>query len=92
MIGPFELLLGLVKLAVLVLGGAVSVMAYRAYLRTKIEGLQYFSAGLLVITLGMFLAGVLHHVLGVSSVVGLFIESLLFCVGFLIMIFALYRR
>ncbi|WP_425494355.1 DUF7521 family protein [Natronoglomus mannanivorans] len=36
--------------------------------------------------------GVLHHVLGVSSVAGFLIESVLFCVGFLIMIYALYRR
>ncbi|MFP9190942.1 hypothetical protein ACLI4Q_04655 [Natrialbaceae archaeon A-CW1-1] len=92
MIGPLELSLAVIKLAVLVLGGIVSVMAYRAYLRTQIEGLQYFSVGLFVITLGIFLAGVLHHVVGISSVAGLLIESLLICVGFLIMIFALYRQ
>ncbi|ELY49322.1 DUF7521 family protein [Natronolimnohabitans innermongolicus] len=92
MIGPLELLLAGVKVAVLVLGGVVSVMAYKAYVRTQIEGLQYFAAGLFVITLGIFLAGILHHVVGMSSVAGLLIESLLICVGFLIMIFALYRQ
>lgn len=51
-----ELLVGLlvVKITALILGGIVSLMAYRAYSRTRIAGLQYFTVGLAIITLGTF--------------------------------------
>ncbi|MFC4405457.1 DUF7521 family protein [Haloarchaeobius iranensis] len=86
------LVLGIVKVAALVLGGVVSLMAYRAYLRTRLDGLQYFAAGLVVITLGTFLVGVLHHVFGIPSLQGMLYESLVACGGFLIMIYGLYGQ
>ncbi|GAA0238997.1 DUF7521 family protein [Haladaptatus pallidirubidus] len=82
--------LGVVKFAALVLGGVVSLLAYRAYQRTQIEGLQYFAIGLIVITIGTFLVGVLHHLFSVPSVQGMLYESLFVCTGFLIMIYGLY--
>lgn len=92
MIDTLQSLLVLVKIAILVLGSLVALLAYRAYLRTRIEGLQYFSVGLLIITLGTFLVGILHHVVGVSSTVGILLESFLICAGFVVMIYALYGR
>lgn len=83
-------LLGAVKIGALVLGGIVSLLAYRAYERTQLEGLQYFAVGLLVITIGAFLVGVLHHIFGIPSVQGMLFESLVACGGFLIMIYGLY--
>ncbi|NHN42856.1 hypothetical protein G9C85_14645 [Halorubellus sp. JP-L1] len=82
--------LGLVKVAALILGGVVSLLAYRAYQRTRIEGLQYFAVGLVVITIGTFLVGVLHHVFAIPSVQGMLFESLVACAGFLVMIYGLY--
>lgn len=92
MIDTLQSLLVLVKIAILVLGSLVALLAYRAYLRTQIEGLQYFSVGLLIITLGTFLVGILHHVVGVSSIAGILLESFLICFGFIVMIYALYGR
>ncbi|WP_440990757.1 DUF7521 family protein [Haloarchaeobius baliensis] len=86
------LVLGIVKVTALVLGGVVSLMAYRAYLRTRLDGLQYFAAGLVVITLGTFFVGVLHHVFGIPSLQGMLYESLVACGGFLIMIYGLYGQ
>ena len=85
-------LLVVVKVAVLVLGSVVALLAYRAYVRTGIEGLQYFSFGLLVITLGTVLVGVFHHVVGVPLVAGMLFESAIIGVGFVVMIFGLYGR
>jgi len=82
--------LGIVKIAALVLGGAVALLAYRAYQRTQFEGLQYFAVGLMVITIGTFFIGVLHHIFGVPSVQGMLFESLIACTGFLVMIYGLY--
>ncbi|RBI59490.1 hypothetical protein DMJ13_23090 [halophilic archaeon] len=90
MIDNLVVLLGVIKIAALVLGGIVSLLAYRAYQRTQIDGLQYFAIGLIVITIGTFLVGVLHHLLGVPSVQGMLFESLIVCTGFLIMIYGLY--
>lgn len=92
MIELLPILLAAVKIAVLVLGSIVALLAYRTYVRTEIDGLQYFSAGIAIITLGTFLVGVLHHIVGVSLVIGMFVESLIICVGFLVMIYALYGR
>ncbi|WP_248517933.1 DUF7521 family protein [Salinarchaeum laminariae] len=86
------ILLGIVKIGALVLGGVVSLLAYRAYQRTQIDGLQYFAVGLLVITIGTFLVGILHHIFGIPSVQGMLFESIIYCAGFLIMIYGLYGQ
>ncbi|AFK20181.1 hypothetical protein E6P09_14285 [Haloferax mediterranei ATCC 33500] len=80
-----------VKIAALVLGGVVSLMAYRAYNRTRIAGLQYFAVGLAVITLGTALVGVFHHLGGASTTEGMLFESVIICLGFVVMIFGLYQ-
>lgn len=85
-------LLVAVKLVVLVLGGIVALLAYRAYERTKVEGLQYFAVGLLVITIGTVLVGVFHHVLGAGLTAGMLLESLIIGAGFAVMIYGLYGQ
>ncbi|RRJ31397.1 DUF7521 family protein [Halocatena pleomorpha] len=89
-----DLLVGLlliVKLTALTLGGIVSLMAYRAYSRTRIAGLQYFAVGLAIITLGTFLVGVFHHIGGASVTIGMLLESVIISVGFIVMIVGLYE-
>ncbi|MFD1514531.1 DUF7521 family protein [Halomarina rubra] len=82
-------LLVVVKIAALVLGGIVSLMAYRSYKRTRIPGLQFFAVGLAVITLGTLLVGVFHHIGGASVTVGMLLESVIICLGFVVMIYGL---
>ncbi|WP_248910321.1 DUF7521 family protein [Halocatena marina] len=89
-----ELLVGLlvvVKMTALLLGGVVSLMAYRAYSRTRIAGLQYFAVGLTIITLGTFLVGVFHHIGGASVTIGMLLESVILSIGFVVMIVGLYE-
>lgn len=90
MTGLIEPLLVGAKVLLLVLGSVVAVLAYRAYLRTRIEGLQYFAVGLLIITIGTVLVGALHHLAGVSLLAGVLLETLLICAGFLVILYALY--
>ncbi|ELZ79067.1 DUF7521 family protein [Haloferax larsenii] len=85
-------LVGGVKIAALLLGSVVTWLAYRAYQRTQIEGLQYFALGLLVITIGTFLVGILHHIFHVPSIQGMLYESIIACVGFVVMIYGLYGQ
>ncbi|QIB74589.1 hypothetical protein GL213_07985 [Halogeometricum borinquense] len=83
------ILLVVVKIVALVLGGIVSLMAYRAYNRTRIAGLQFFAIGLAVITLGTFLVGVFHHLGGASATIGMLLESVIISIGFVVMIYGL---
>ncbi|UPM44578.1 hypothetical protein MW046_14565 (plasmid) [Halocatena salina] len=85
-------LLVVAKILALVLGSIVALLAYRAYLRTKIDGLQYFAVGLSIITVGTVLVGIFHHLMGLRSVVGMLIESLIISVGFVVVIVGLYGR
>ncbi|WP_247729258.1 DUF7521 family protein [Halovivax limisalsi] len=87
-----ETVLVVVKIGLLVLGSAVSLLAYRAYRRTGIDGLQFFAVGLLIITLGTALVGVLHHAVGIGLTAGLLIESLFIGAGFVVISYALYWR
>lgn len=84
------LLVVVVKITALILGGVVSVLAYRAYERTRIAGLQYFAAGLAVITIGTVLVGAFHHLGGASVTAGMLLESVIICAGFAVMIVGLY--
>lgn len=92
MIDTITTLLVVAKILALILGSIVALLAYRAYLRTKIDGLQYFAVGLSIITAGTVLVGIFHHVIGLRSTVGMFIESLIILIGFVVMIVGLYRQ
>lgn len=81
-----------VKIAVLVLGSIVAVLAYRGYKRTGMDGLLSFAVGLSIITIGTVLVGFFHHVIGVATTLGLLVESLIIGAGFVVMIFGLYGQ
>lgn len=76
----------------LVCGGAVSLLAWRAYRRTRAPALRALSAGLGLVTLGALLAGGLHQFaeLPLSSSVG--VQSTFTAVGFAIVAYSLYAR
>lgn len=81
-----------VKIAVLVLGSIVAVLAYRGYKRTGMAGLLSFAVGLSIITIGTVLVGFFHHVVGVATTLGILVESLIIGAGFVVMIFGLYGQ
>lgn len=85
-------LLVVVKIAVLVLGSVVAVLAYRAYKRTGMTGLLSFAVGLSIITIGTVLVGFFHHIIGVATTVGILVESVIIGAGFVVMIFGLYGQ
>lgn len=92
MIDTVTALLVVAKILALILGSVVALLAYRAYLRTKIDGLQYFAIGLSIITAGTVLVGIFHHIMGLPATVGMLIESLIILVGFVVMIVGLYGQ
>lgn len=81
----------LVKTVILLLGGFVTVMAYRAFRRTGDRALVYLAIGFGLVTIGTFLAGAVYH-LGLTLAEGILIESVLVLVGFAVIAYSLYYR
>jgi hypothetical protein len=80
----------IVKTIILLLGGSVAYIAYKAYLRTGTSALRELSIGFGVITFGALLAGVAHQVLAVPLEIGFLINSILVAVGFGFVLYSLY--
>ncbi|RKD88084.1 DUF7521 family protein [Halopiger aswanensis] len=87
---PTTIALAVVKTLVLVVGGVITYFAYKAYQRTRQRPLGYLAGGFGLVTLGLFLAGLLTELLGVSLMVGILLESLLVLAGFLVIAYSLY--
>lgn len=93
-----QFVLAIVKLLILVVGGAVTYLAYRAYRRTQQRSLGLLSLGFGFITLGVLLAGLVYEVASVVTGVdvglgyGIIVESFLVLVGMLVIAYSLYER
>lgn len=83
--------LSIVKIAILFIGGFVTVTAYRAYRRTKDRSLAFLSLGFGFVTLGTFLAGAVYH-LNLTLAQGILIESFLVFIGFVIIAYSLFYQ
>jgi len=78
------------KTVTLLLGGLITLLAYRAYRRTGAQPLWYLSLGLGIVTLGSLLAGVVDQVLQAGFQFGQFVESALIALGFAVIVYSLY--
>lgn len=87
---PTTIALAVVKTLVLIVGGVITYFAYKAYQRTRQRPLGYLAGGFGLVTLGLFFAGLLTELIGVSLMVGILLESLLVLAGFLVIAYSLY--
>lgn len=78
------------KTATLVLGGLITLFAYRAYRRTEARPIGALALGFGVVTLGALLAGAAHQAFGLDTDAVLVIESALTTLGFGIILYSLY--
>lgn len=78
------------KSVILLLGSAITYVAFKAYRRTGNHSLRALSVGFAVVTLGALLAGIAEQVLGVPLETGVLINSVLTLVGFGIIVYSLY--
>lgn len=79
------------KTVTLLLGGAITYLAFRAARRTETDGLRWLAVGFAVVTLGSLLAGVADQLLAVEATTALTIESALTAGGFAIIVYSLYE-
>lgn len=78
-----------VKTLVVVMGGAVTYFAYKAFRRTRSRSLGLLAAGFALVTLGSALAGFAHEILGVWLGLGVLVEGLFVLAGFSLIAYSL---
>lgn len=78
------------KTITLVLGGAVTYFALKAWKRTGSPALRSLAIGFGCVTLGSLLAGIADQVLAVDRTLAVLTESALTAVGFAVIVYSLY--
>lgn len=81
-----RVLLVVSRVAVLAVALAVTAISYRAYRRTGTPYLRTASVGFGVISVGVFIEGVLFELLGLDLAVVHIVESVAIGIGFLILL------
>ena len=77
---------------VLVLGGVITHLAYRAARRTGSPVMRRFAGGFALVTLGLLTGGGLHQVLGWRLVDGVLVQRVLTALGFGLLVYSLYAH
>ncbi|MFB6148340.1 MAG: hypothetical protein ABEJ48_01625 [Halobacteriales archaeon] len=83
-------LLTIIKTGNLLLGGLISLYAYRAYRRTGSSPLRALTIGFAIITAGAFLAGIVDQILPLAATNALLIEGLFTALGFGVILYSLH--
>lgn len=78
------------KTIILVLGGLITLLAYRSYRRTRSRSLGALALGFGIVTLGAVTGGVVDQLLDASFQIGLLAESALISLGFAVIVYSLY--
>jgi hypothetical protein len=83
-------LLVVLKSITLLLGGAVTYFAVKAWQRTGSPALRSLAIGFGFVTLGSLLAGVADQFIGVGQTPAVLTESALTAIGFAVIVYSLY--
>lgn len=82
--------IAVVKSVILLLGGGITYIAFKAYQRTGVESLRLLGTGFGIITLGALLTGVANQFFSVALEVGVFINSMFVALGLAVILYSLY--
>lgn len=77
------------RIVVLALGLAITAYGFRAYRRDRSEYLRKAAIGFGIVTVGVFLEGVLYHVADFDLIAVHTIESMVVSIGFLVILASL---
>jgi len=80
------------KTITLILGGAITYLAHKAYRRTGARPLRFLSIGFGFVTLGTLLAGVIDQLLNLGFQLGQLVETALVTIGFAVIVYSLYAE
>ena len=84
--------IALVKTGVLLLGGAITYFAYKAYRSQGSRSLWLLTVGFALVVVGGVLGGVTDLLLPVSLAMGIVIDGVLTLAGFAVITYSLYSR
>lgn len=76
--------------ATLIFGGAVTVLAFRAFRRTGSPALRALAVGIGLLTIGALLGGTLHQLAGLGLRTSVLVQSVATAVGFAVLTYSLY--
>ncbi|AUV84319.1 hypothetical protein C2R22_22455 (plasmid) [Salinigranum rubrum] len=79
-----------VKLIILLLGGGITYIAFKAYRRTGEHSLRVLGVGFGIITFGAILTGVANQFFSVGLALGVLINSLFVALGLAVIMYSLY--
>ncbi|MFC4451984.1 DUF7521 family protein [Halorussus aquaticus] len=79
-----------VKFVILLLGGGITYIAFKAYRRTGEDSLRVLGIGFGVITLGALLTGVANQFFSVSLARGVLINSVFVAFGLAVIMYSLH--
>ncbi|MDT3437649.1 hypothetical protein [Haloarcula sp. 1CSR25-25] len=82
--------IAVVKFVILLLGGGITYIAFKAYRRTGAESLRVLGVGFGIITLGAILTGVANQFFSVSLETGVLANSVFVAVGLAVIMYSLY--
>jgi hypothetical protein len=82
--------IAVVKFVILLLGGGITYIAFKAYLRTREHSIRVLGVGFGIITLGAFLTGVANQFFSVSLELGVLINSVFVAIGLAIIMYSLH--
>ncbi|MFC7059880.1 DUF7521 family protein [Halovenus salina] len=82
--------IAVVKSVILLLGGGITYIAFKAYRRTGEESLRVLGVGFGIITLGALLTGVANQFFSVSLEVGVLINSIFVALGLAVIMYSLH--
>ncbi|MXR43063.1 hypothetical protein GRX01_17165 [Halobaculum sp. WSA2] len=82
--------IAVVKFVILLLGGGITYIAFKAYRRTGENSLRILGIGFGVITLGALLTGVANQFFSVSLARGVLINSVFVALGLAVIMYSLH--
>lgn len=82
--------IAVVKFVILLLGGGITYIAFKAYRRTSADSLRVLGVGFGIITLGAILTGVANQFFSVGLALGVLINSLFVALGLAVIMYSLY--
>ncbi|TKR25073.1 DUF7521 family protein [Natronomonas salsuginis] len=82
--------IAVVKFVILLLGGGITYIAFKAYLRTGEDSIRVLGIGFGVITLGALLTGVANQFFSLSLARGVLINSVFVSFGLAVIMYSLH--
>jgi hypothetical protein len=79
-----------VKFVILLLGGGITYIAFKAYRRTGEHSLRVLGIGFGIITLGAILTGVANQFFSVGLAPGVLVNSIFVAVGLAVIMYSLH--